>query len=102
MTPEEIFNKAWDILVEHAGASKDPDNRANFVQAYTTWGKNESYSATEWRFGGYLGFGGKFWRTAGRYYISCYSEDKKAKQTKIIEKVNSLLSGLPYFQPKRD
>lgn len=94
MEPATIFQKAWDILVEHAGASKDPDARTSFVHAYT----ERKFPASEWRFGGHLGFGGKFWRN-GRYYISCYPEDRTKKREAIIEKVNALLTELPYFHP---
>jgi len=98
MKPDEIFGKAWDILVEHAGASADPDNKANFVLNYTT--KGQTYNVTEWRFGGLLGFGGKFWRNDNRYYVSCYPEDKDKKKERVIARVNALLSILPYFEPK--
>lgn len=96
MTPEEIFGKAWDILVEHAGASTDPMNRETFIMAYLA----PTYPAIEWRFGGYLGFGGKFWRNNNGYYISCYREDETPKRRKIVEKVNELLKELPYFEPR--
>ena len=49
---------------------------------------------TEWRFGGPLGFGGKVWFNAGRWYVSCYPEDRKAKQERIIEKTNAALDKL--------
>lgn len=64
MEPAVIFQKAWDILVEHAGASKDPDARTSFVHAYT----ERKFPASEWR-------------------------------EAIIEKVNALLTELPYFHP---
>lgn len=96
MTPEEIFGKAWDILVEHAGASKDPENREAFIRAFVC----NKPRADEWRFGGYLGMGGKFWRGWDRYYVSCYPEDRNLKRTAIMAKVDRLLSELPYFEKK--
>lgn len=50
----------------------------------------------EFRIGGKLGFGGKFWKNSDRYYVSCYPEDMKAKQKKIITKVNALLEGVDW------
>lgn len=95
MTPEEIFNKAWDILVEHAGASKDPMWRPIFVDYFT-----KSRSHAEFRFGGYLGHGGKFWRNDGRYYVQCFSEDRNLNRTAVIDEVNKLLAELPYSEPE--
>lgn len=94
MDPKDIFNKAYDILVEHAGASNLDHYREAFVEYFVT-----ERHTTEWRFLGNLGFGGKFWRNDERYYILCYSEDKSPERDKVIEKVNALLKELPYFSP---
>ncbi len=96
MNPEEIFSQAWDILVQHAGASKDHLDKGTFVRAFL----EPQHSATEWRFCGHLGFGGKFWRNDQRYYISCYPEDRTERRLAIIETVNGLLASLPYFHPQ--
>lgn len=95
MSPEEIFSKAWDILVEHAGAVDGDWQRDSFVLSYTT----EIPQTTEWRFQGLLGFGGKFWRNGGHYYVTCYPEDRTAEREAIVKKVNALLRDLPFFQP---
>ena len=85
-----LYHTVWDILVAHAGAyEKDRDR---FVQACLV--KDYFGRLTEWRFGGHLGFGGKFWRNDGRLYISCYKEDMTKKAQKIIDKVNALLAEL--------
>ncbi len=91
----EIFHCAWDILVLHAGAADAEDSRTDFVIAFT-----ERRSVQEWRFGGKLGSGGKFWRYDGRYYITCYPEDRTGDRIDLMDKVNHLLSELPYFVPE--
>jgi hypothetical protein len=85
-----FFEQAWDILVEHAGARRDPIEKESFVRAFM----QVEHTAIEWRFGGHLGFGGKFWRNDGRFYISCYPEDRTPKLDAIIIKVNTLLTDL--------
>lgn len=95
MEPRDIFEKAYGILVAHAGApSREQYMVDTFVDAFTT-----RPLAMEWRFGGNLGFGGKFWRNDHRYYVSCYPEDRNAKRDRIIKKVNELLAALPYYEP---
>jgi len=96
MEPEEIFKKAWAILVEHAGAVQHEYERDSFVRAFL----ETKHPATEWRFSGYLGFGGKFWRNDGRYYVSCYPEDRNKKRDATIEKVNKLLAELSFYHPR--
>jgi hypothetical protein len=95
VTPEEIFNKAWDILVEHAGASKDPMWPPIFVNYFL-----EKRSNQEFRFGGTLGHGGKFWRNACLYYVTCYHEEETPKRREIIGRVNLLLAKFPYYEPE--
>lgn len=95
MTPQEIFNKAFDILVEHAGAVDGDWQRESFVRSYTT-----EPLTTEWRFQGTLGFGGKFWRNGGHYYVTYYPEDRTAEREEAVKKVNALLRELPFFRPE--
>lgn len=90
MIPEEIFEKVWDILVEHAGASRDPLDKVYFVQAHLS-----RPLCTEFRFCGTLGFGGKFRRYDGDLYVTCYPEDETPERRATIEKVNGLLRELP-------
>ena len=80
-------NKAFDILVEHAGATEDYRN--DFVRH---WG------IIEFRFYGNLGNGGKFWINGspwtnnGKPYINCYPEDMTTEREAIIQTVNGLLA----------
>lgn len=72
----------WDVLVETCRASKDALDRNSFVSSAAggRW--------TEWRFGGALGFGGKVWNNAGRFYVNCYNEDKTPERAASIEAAN--------------
>ncbi len=89
-THRAFYERAWDILVQHAGAPKDPDTKLSFVEAFT----QVEHPAIEWRFQGLLGFGGKFWRTDGRFFIRCYPEDSNKSRERIISSVNQRLSDL--------
>lgn len=72
-------NQVYDILVTHAGAPEGM--RDNFVYH---WGTSDEY-----RFGGLLGFGGKFWYP--NFKVNCYSEDLTPGRQIIIDEVNRLL-----------
>lgn len=76
----------WDVLVEFCGATSDRLERDSFVYAATDgkW--------TEWRFQGFLGFGGKVWNNAGRFYVTCYREDETEKRRKSVEDANEALA----------
>lgn len=94
-THKVFYERAWDILVEHAGASKDPMDKLSFVQAYT----QIEHPCSEFRFCGLLGFGGKFWRNArgggeSPFYVQCYPEDRTKPRERVISKVNDLLKKL--------
>ena len=89
---EDIANKVYDILVAEAGAYNSEHERQYFVFAQTKKPEeyNEQGGCTEFRFGGKLGFGGKFWNT-NRFYVTTYSECEGTIEEKIITKVNELL-----------
>jgi hypothetical protein len=84
-----FYEEVWDLLVNDAGASKDPLDKESFVCAFT----KIEYPTTEYRFCGSLGFGGKFWRNNG-FYISCYREDETPKQLGTINRVNEQINKL--------
>jgi len=84
---QELYERCWDILVEHAGASKDPEDKAAFVYYMTL----QERPAHEYRFCGVLGFGGKLRRNDGRIYVDCYPEDGTPARREIINRVNQLL-----------
>lgn len=78
----------YTALVAHAGASED--DRRFFVEAQT-----DDYHY-EYRFIGGLGFGGKFWRNDGRWYVSAYPEDVRVRPSRqqAINNTNAALSAL--------
>lgn len=81
---EADCHKIYDILLE-AGATEHW--REDFVL-------HMSGTTQEYRFGGMLGFGGKFYNCAGRWYISCYPEDRNDRREKMIDKINTRLRAL--------
>lgn len=89
----EQADKAYDILVQHAGARDKPDDRTSFVWSMTD-AKHHCY---EYRFGGSLGFGGKF-RNDGNHddtpYVDCYREDETPARIARITATNKLLADL--------
>ncbi len=93
LSQEQVFESAYDLLTEYAGATINPSTRQDFVFCFKP---NQERRLTEWRFGGILGHGGKFWRHNGRLYINCYAEDRTPAVDAIIAKVNEALATLPY------
>lgn len=80
MLTKEQADKIYNCLIENCGAC--PHNQQSFISLQTT------KEIVEWRFGGKLGFGGKFWNNDNRWYVSCYQEDETKTRNKIIEKTN--------------
>lgn len=58
------------------------------------WRAEGDHVCTEYRFQGYLGFGGKFWSANGRWYVTCYSEDETPERQEMIRKANERLAAL--------
>jgi hypothetical protein len=89
MIPNETEAGAiYDILVNVCGAHCDERERENFVQSVG------SPHFTEWRFQGTLGFGGKFWNNASRWYVNCHQEDETPARQLTIDKANVALATL--------
>lgn len=85
---EEIANRIYDILVEDCAASKIM--RDSWVHHQT----NPNEFTIEWRFSGLMGFGGKFWRNGGRWYVDAYSEDYTPKMEKLIAATNKKIDAV--------
>ncbi|GAB2733916.1 hypothetical protein [Nocardioides pakistanensis] len=90
----EAAEEVYTVLVEHAGASDDGWARADFVHH-----QGASF-CSEYRFGGCLGFGGKFWRTTVRlpdgtfgegWYVTAYPEDTTVEVQTRIDATNAAL-----------
>ncbi len=100
---KEFYEKAWDILSNLAGASSNKWDRSSFAEAFT----DLKHEATEWRFQGYLGFGGKFWRRHGfngleEFDVSCYKEDRNPTRDAMVNKVNQALKALVEEERKKN
>ena len=88
---EEMANRVYDVLVETCGAPdrKDSWDRESFVRNHLG-----DDPATEWRFQGLLGFGGKFWREGygTKWDVSYYSEDRTDERDKMVGEANKKLA----------
>ncbi len=76
-----LAGKVHDILVACAGARRS--DLHSFVFAM-------GEGCEEYRFGGSLGFGGKFWTE--RFAVSCYPEDETIMRLAVIDNTNQALS----------
>ena len=85
--PKEIANQIWTILIEEAGSREA--ERSAFVY-------HQGKGCTEFRIGGPLGYGGKFWNYNGRWYINTYPEtlEREPSLANIIERTNKRLESL--------
>lgn len=91
MTPEDLYDKCWAILVEQAGAYNNSQDRRHFVEVCL---ENHGKEDLEFRFCGSLGFGGKFRRYLGLLYVDCYPEDATKERLETVKRVNLLLAQL--------
>lgn len=80
---KERANAVFNVLVKHAGARESL--REDFVF-------HMEEGCLEFRFGGLLGFGGKY--RPERNTVDCYREDETVKSCLIIEATNKALSQL--------
>lgn len=87
---EEMAKAIWRILVEVCGAHEDSDGRQEmwFVMGVT------QPRFTEYRFGGKLGFGGRFWQSYNRWYVSYYKEDETEERREIVAEADRRLAVL--------
>jgi len=88
LTPGEA-DRVWSILVEKAGASPKREARQDFVHYLTS----EAIHGHEFRFMGFLGFGGKLY--FDDYHgatVGCYREDRDEVRDACIATVNGLLA----------
>lgn len=76
-----FYEAVWDLLVEHVGAHNDSDDKEAFVRAFT----RIDHPASEWRFQGTLGFGGKFYRSNEEFWVACYPEDRTPEKAQLLE-----------------
>ncbi len=86
MKDATISDRVYTILIQETGAS--PEDRFSF----RNWFENQE--GFEYRFQGALGFGGKFWRNNGRFYVTCYRENETPERLAVIEKTNAALAAI--------
>lgn len=86
---DAILGELYDVLVQHAGASRDPYDRQCFVLLALNWDYRFTF---EYRFMGLLSSGGKIWLPLdGVPNVSCYPEHETPQRKKIIKETNILL-----------
>lgn len=83
---KERANKVYDMLVGIGGAFED--DRSNFVYHHC----ESKDGCDEWRFGGKLGFGGKYYSRENM--VTCYSEDETPGRLELIKVLNKMLATL--------
>lgn len=83
-------NQIYDILVREAGA----DNRAYSRECFTLTVTAPTFR--EYRFGGSLGFGGKFWNANDEWYVNMYTEDFNPGRVEVMVATNATLARLKY------
>jgi hypothetical protein len=79
-----VAREVYQILVEECGAPSDADSAESFL--YT----HRDGRVDEYRFGGSLGYGGKFWQHDLR--VSCYKEDDTPERLAAIARANTRLA----------
>lgn len=77
--------QVYEILRQEVGRSITGE------EDFIFWFEDTCDMNREFRFGGKLGFGGKFYRSGTRWYISCYREDETPEREAIIERTNARL-----------
>jgi len=78
-------NDIFTVLVSECGARESM--RDMFVHTLLT-----SKDNVEFRFQGDLGFGGKFYMNADRWYVNCYPEDENESRRFWIDIANDRLA----------
>jgi hypothetical protein len=94
-----FYEEVYDMLMTKGDAPAYA--REAFVHAFIE--PPPAHQASEWRCVPKLGFGGKFWRNAGRFYVSYYPEDRTVEREKILEEINDSIDQLvDKHQPNPD
>ena len=85
----EYARAVYDVLCREAGAREGACDYEEFLASWP-------HSATEYRFMGSLGWGGKVWYNApnARAYVTCYPEDATNHRQSVIARTNEALRAL--------
>lgn len=90
ITPEEA-DAAYTVLVKEVGAVDDALERQSFIWSVT----DDTHPTSEYRFGGSIGFGGKFRNNGNRNdtpHVDCYREEESPEVNAAIERANLTLT----------
>jgi hypothetical protein len=85
---EALARRIYAVLVEYAGASSVDGEAYAFAHAVSV------KRTDEYRFQGWLGFGGKFRNNHSGVYVDCYAEDETEKRRAHIDTCNAKLREL--------
>jgi hypothetical protein len=85
-------NAVFDVLVAHAGQQNDVGEDSHHRKMFVWIQSHED--CPEYRFGGALGFGGKFRIDYNGWRVDCYREDESPSRLDMIEKTNEALAEL--------
>jgi hypothetical protein len=83
-----VANQIYSILEEECGASKYGHDRFEFVVQMC------DRDCTEFRFQGFLGFGGKLYRSYDKVYVGYYPEDETSDRKIAADKANKRIETL--------
>jgi hypothetical protein len=87
----EQANAVYDVLVGECSASEEGvTGRNSFVYAHT----KEIHPCQEYRFGGMIGFGGKFRNAYDRWCVDCYKEEEDVESLGMLCAANEKLQAL--------
>lgn len=81
----DMAESIWEVLVIHCGASAAPRHQEAFAAIAT------EPEFSEYRFGGNLGFGGKFFATDTKWWVSCAKENDTAETMRMVNAANKEL-----------
>ena len=90
-----LARNLWRVLFQYAGGDRNRWIGDDFAHWFET---NDPKYSREFRFQGGLGFGGKFWRNNGRFYVTCYREDETPERLAMIKATNDALAAFSYPQ----
>jgi hypothetical protein len=82
----------YGVLMKHAAAH--PGHLEDFLAQMLCWTARDPYQTQEFRFGGSLGMGGKFWLCPESFRVSAYTEDMTPARREAITKTNEELKKL--------
>jgi hypothetical protein len=87
-----ILSSIYDILIRCCGASEYEQDRLEFVNHALA---HDPSRTLEWRFQGWLGFGGKIWLyNSDVPYVNFYPEDSNPSRERSALRANDELNEL--------